>query len=383
MEISFLHSFSNEFILFLIHFGLLLCVFYDYGEDLESLLRILRNFMKNVIEDCQKYSEELTEVLTTSSETESGMQSRSNYHHKNSILHSFGREIYVPLPPIHTGCKLRTMAYLDLVYLASFMPANAIINTNDQQEKLASLQLKVSPERNSVDYSSVSHSIRLSSSSKSPLQSPQKHTQSKRTSSVDADKYSIEALKLKGKLEIPPGCEPDSQTAEDLAKEFQSLTRVDVVRFLIARKGSYDLAKAMIIKERAWRNQTFPIKQEDLEPVMKTGCFFNYGYAKNGSPCVYMRGGLYNNKAATPRQYALAAAHFIDHAIEKSRVRPLKEGGDGTAQVNVTVIVHSSAVEGVENSTGADMDFIKLFTQVLSDNYPERLRNLIIFPFPW
>ena len=66
-----------------------------------------------------------------------------------------------------------------------------------------------------------------------------------------------------------------------------------------------------------------------------------------------------------------------------SSSRSVEEGGDGTSQVNVTVIVHSSAVEGVENSTGADMNFIKMFAQVLGDNYPERLRNLIIFPFPW
>lgn len=29
------------------------------------------------------------------------------------------------------------------------------------------------------------------------------------------------------------------------------------------------------------------------------------------------------------------------------------------------------------------MNFIKLFTQALSDNYPERLKRLILFPFPW
>lgn len=49
----------------------------------------------------------------------------------------------------------------------------------------------------------------------------------------------------------------------------------------------------------------------------------------------------------------------------------------------MTVVVHSSAVPGVPNATGADMNFIKLFIQVLSDNYPERLRKLVIFPFPW
>lgn len=53
-----------------------------------------------------------------------------------------------------------------------------------------------------------------------------------------------------------------------------------------------------------------------------------------------------------------------------------------SVSIAVTVVVHTGAVAGGKNDP-ADMAFIKAFVGVLSDNYPERLRRLILFPFPW
>lgn len=112
-------------------------------------------------------------------------------------------------------------------------------------------------------------------------------------------------------------------------------------------------AVEMIDKERAWHDQHFPVQREEVKTAIETRCFFPFGRARDGSPVVYMRGGLYDNTVATPQQYVLAAAHTIEYA--------LKQYPD---QVNVTVVVHSSAVPGVKNATGADTNFIKLFIQV-------------------
>jgi hypothetical protein len=51
-------------------------------------------------------------------------------------------------------------------------------------------------------------------------------------------------------------------------------------------------------------------------------------------------------------------------------------------QLQITVLIHSAHVPGAPNAP-PDMDFIKLFVKVLSNNYPERLKRLIIYPFPW
>lgn len=48
----------------------------------------------------------------------------------------------------------------------------------------------------------------------------------------------------------------------------------------------------------------------------------------------------------------------------------------------MTVIVHTVHVPEGPNQ-GSDMNFIKLFIACLSDNFPERLKRLVLFPFPW
>jgi hypothetical protein len=128
---------------------------------------------------------------------------------------------------------------------------------------------------------------------------------------------------------------------------------VDVVRFLVARKGEAQLAQEMIDRERLWHATNFPPKRAFVSAALLTRCFFPYGRARDGSPVVYMRGGLYDNSAATPQQYVIAAAHIIEYSLKLC-----------PDQLNVTVVVHSASVPGAANATGADMNFIKLFIQV-------------------
>eukprot|EP01031_Cornospumella_fuschlensis_P022976 gene22976-27957_t len=168
-----------------------------------------------------------------------------------------------------------------------------------------------------------------------------------------------------------PGCEPDGPNALELQAKFPTLTRPDIVRFLVARKGNLKAAEEMVVKYMAWRSKHFPLQKEVLRNAFATKCFFPYKCAKDGTPCVYMRGGLYDSSKATPEQFVFAAAYTIDWSLRQY-----------PDQTSVTVIVHTVNVPGGANQ-GADMNFIKLFTQVLSDNYPERLKRLVLFPFPW
>jgi hypothetical protein len=145
-------------------------------------------------------------------------------------------------------------------------------------------------------------------------------------------------------------------------------------RFLVARKGNVKAAEEMIVKYSHWRSCKFPLKKSTVEAAFMTNCFFPYGRyvscryiccvlaratptitdvrAKDGSPVVYMRGGLYDCNKATPEQFVLAAAYTIDWSLRQY-----------PEEVNVTVIVHTVNVPNGPNQ-GADMAFIKLFTQV-------------------
>ncbi len=168
-----------------------------------------------------------------------------------------------------------------------------------------------------------------------------------------------------------PGCEPHSAAAQQMQSTFPDADIVDIVRFLIARKGDAALATEMMTKAIAWHSSNFPLKRSpEVLAAINTRCFFQFGQARDGTPVVYFRGSLYDNTKASADTFVLLAAHIIDYTIKSY------------GSLNVAVFVHSVSVPGAPNAP-ADMDFIKKFISTLSDNYPERLKRLIMYPFPW
>ena len=166
-----------------------------------------------------------------------------------------------------------------------------------------------------------------------------------------------------------PHSMPGTRAFNEMQRLFPDANESEIVRFLIARKGVVEQASSMLRAARQWHAANFPSKLKELIPALKTGCFFAHGHALDGTPTLYFRGALYDTKAATPMQYALSAAYVIDTALARSQ------------QPAVTVIVHVARVPGAPNE-GADLNFIKSFIKVLSDNYPERLRRLVLYHFP-
>jgi hypothetical protein len=144
----------------------------------------------------------------------------------------------------------------------------------------------------------------------------------------------------------------------------------DIVRYLVARKGNVQAASDMLEKCDAWRAANFPLKRSLLKDVYKSKVMFYHGTARDGTPVIYFRGGLYDKNLASAEVHCLGAAHCIDEALARATT------------INVTVLVDTSTVEGGINAP-ADMNFIKAFVAVLSDNYPERLKRLVLYPFPW
>lgn len=190
---------------------------------------------------------------------------------------------------------------------------------------------------------------------------------------VSSSQISSEEIIERNRLSLLPklpNCEPAGFTAQEMSRLFPGENIVDIVRFLVARKGNLELAAKMMRSAVDWHSSNFPSKLVDIIPALQTGCFFSHGTALDGTPLLFMRGAFYSSKIATPLQYVLAAAYVIDTVLAKSD------------QISVTVLVHASGIAGAPNES-ADINFIKLFVQVLSDNYPERLKKLVIYPFPW
>ena len=166
-----------------------------------------------------------------------------------------------------------------------------------------------------------------------------------------------------------PHSMPGTRAFNEMQRLFPDANESEIVRFLIARKGVVEHSSAMLRAARQWHTTNFPSKLKEIIPALKTGCIFAHGQALDGTPTLYFRSALYDSKAATAMQYTLAAAYVIDNILAS------------TNQSAVTVIVCVAQVPGAPNE-GADLNFIKSFVKVLSDNYPERLRRLVLYPFP-
>ena len=281
--------------------------------------------------------------------------------------------------PVHSGVPYQSNVHLDVFALCSYMPPNALVLSPKKKKKkkkepeaaaAAAAEEPSSPTTASTETSSPRAnkrpSTRLTMSRASLRQSlswaQQTHQHKMRTESM-----------MVSKLPVLPGCGADGPAAKELAALFPDTPMSDLVRFLVARKADVKAAAEMLTKAKDWHKENFPLAGERrrlVEAAFSSNCFFVHKQAKDGTPVLYMRGALYDGSKAPPEAYVLAAAHAIQFALGMS------------TEPNVTVIVHAVNVPGAPNDN-ADLNFIKGFISVLSDNFPERLKRLAIYPFPW
>ena len=174
-------------------------------------------------------------------------------------------------------------------------------------------------------------------------------------------------------LPVMDKCDPHGPEAKQMQELFPEVPLCTIVRFLVARKGKVELSSEMLKNHLAWRKENLPLTVEKSAGVIRaleTGVFFPYGVARDGSPVLVFRGGMYNAAVASPEDYTMAFAWGIEEALRN------------TAQLQVTVLANCRAAVGGTNAP-AEMAFIKKLTGVLSDNFPERLKRTVLFPMPW
>lgn len=165
------------------------------------------------------------------------------------------------------------------------------------------------------------------------------------------------------------------ESIQQMMKMFPSESVNTILRFLIARKGNVKLASDMLEACCKWRTENLPVDLGLVAPAFKSKCMFIHGNALDGTPALYFRGSLYDKNGASCESYVFASVLTIETALRSG-------GVGGTPAESITVLVHTSLIPGAPNAS-ADITFIKAFVKVLSDNFPERLNKLIIYPFPF
>jgi len=284
--------------------------------------------------------------------------------------------------PVHSGVPYQSNVHLDVFALCNYMPPNTLVLSPKKREPAAAAAAGAAAgaagaSEEPASPTSASTTVSSPRASKRPSTRLTMSRASLRQSlswaqQTHQHKMRTEAMMV-SKLPVLPGCNADGPAAKELAALFPDTPMSDLVRFLVARKADVKAAAEMLVKAKAWHKENFPLAGERrrlVEAAFSSNCFFVHGQAKDGTPVLYMRGALYDGSKAPPEAYVLAAAHAIQFALSRS------------TEPNVTVVVHAVNVPGAPNDN-ADLNFIKGFISVLSDNFPERLKRLAIYPFPW
>ena len=116
-------------------------------------------------------------------------------------------------------------------------------------------------------------------------------TSTSKTTNESEPNSPISKVIVKKKKELPflPGCEPDGEAALEMIAKYPDIDTDDIVRYLVARKGSVQDASDMLDKVNEWRAKHFPLKKADMKPAIETGCMFAHGVALDKSPVIYFR----------------------------------------------------------------------------------------------
>ena len=155
--------------------------------------------------------------------------------------------------------------------------------------------------------------------------------------------------------------------------EVAGATAAEFKRFFVARKENVAAATKMLAKYLEWRKKTLPLAEEhprlgvNLPPWM-----IFHGRARDNSPVCHIQGAMYDPEKATVQQYAHATAQLFDDALPRD------------SETKVTLLVDCRAEDGWSNPRPrAFIPIVRSLSSLLGDNFPERLRRLIVYPVPW
>lgn len=138
-----------------------------------------------------------------------------------------------------------------------------------------------------------------------------------------------------------------------------------ICRYLIARNN--DLAKAteLLTKAKSWRSKHMPILKRDVIPELQTGKLYVHGTDREGRPLLIFRPSMHDAGNRDLETMAKMVMWCAEYAISKLPDDKSK----------FTVIIDRDGA-----GWGQDLEFLKSFTKLFQDQYPERLYRAIVVP---
>lgn len=157
----------------------------------------------------------------------------------------------------------------------------------------------------------------------------------------------------------------------EMRAEFPDSESAELLRFCRARPDSVADACQMYRSYLEWRQDTGSTQNlSDAANAIPTKLFRHCGQALDGSPLLLVEGARYDANIE-PEKYVLACAHAVDSRLSSDDDRKL------------TVLIDVRPGEGWNNPPALKMlPFFRSCADVLSNNYPERVQRVVIYPVP-
>lgn len=96
------------------------------------------------------------------------------------------------------------------------------------------------------------------------------------------------------------------------------------------------------------------------------------GFAKDGTPVIYMELARYDINAQPADTYVSAFCHLMDETYSRD------------VEGHLTVVIDVRTIEGMFNPKPmALMPFIKQGIKILPRMYPDRMKRIVVYPVPW
>jgi len=157
-------------------------------------------------------------------------------------------------------------------------------------------------------------------------------------------------------------------TAENMNKlhaAFPTLDADTLARYLIARKNKVKASTKLLTNAENWRAQHWPVLRADCVNEINKGKIYVRGTDKDGRPLLIFRTRFHDAKNRDPEEMAKMVMWWTEQAIKALPADKSK----------YTILFDRTDAPGSQ-----DLEFVKYFSKLFQDAYPERLSKLIVYP---
>ena len=145
-----------------------------------------------------------------------------------------------------------------------------------------------------------------------------------------------------------------------------SLSDETIARFLIARNGNTEKARALLVEHLAWRKVKLPLYKNSCITEFVKGKVYLHGFDREGHPLVVYRAKLQIPSDRNVEEMLNMCYWWAEKVI--SVLPPDKS--------KATILIDRIDA-GMQNS---DVEFVRAMASVFQNNYPERLYRAVVYP---